>query len=190
MGFDLMGLEPRAVQEYIWAGDDAVDLAASDTVQWRKSGVGLRVRDGATPAVIKWQALKDTVRDAVWRVATVGIEAPASPVPVSFDDLVVANMPHVRLAACAYGIQAIENLPALEKIGGFRQKLVPGGLRVEEHVLDALAGVKVELPNPPGQDGKPLKGPDGSTVSTVKLLQHLGRLILDASKATEHEKKV
>lgn len=177
MAFSLMGLEPRAVEEYVWAGDDAVDLAASDTEQWRLTGKGLRLREGAKPVVFRWQALKDTVREMVWRLATSGLRIPPGPQPVDIEALIEAQLPVVRREAFAFAVTAIEGHPEL----AFRQVLVPGGLRVADEVMDALEGVTVKLPIKGAAEGEGL---------SVRLIQHLGRLVLEASRATEHEKKV
>lgn len=191
MGFSLMGLEPRATGKYLWAGDECVDLDASDLQTWRREGKGLVAKLGESPAVFSWEALKDTVRESVWRIpsATLINKIQPGPTPIDYDALVEPQLPFVRREAFAFGVSNIEGLD-LSRVGGFRRELVPGGLRIVDEVLDALEGVAHRIPNPLGPDGKPIVGPDGETTQRVKLIQHLGRIVLDASRATEHEKKV
>ena len=53
-------LEPK-VFETIWPGDDAVDLEASDLVQWCREGgkAGLVLKQDGRPDIIRWRPLDE-----------------------------------------------------------------------------------------------------------------------------------
>lgn len=174
MTFSLMGLDPAAVATYHWIGDDAVDLAASNVREWLDHGTGLAICEGSTPVSICWRALRDTVNQHVWRLATVGLALPPpSPEPPSLEAMIEAQMPFVRREAFAFGVTSIAGHPEIR----FKQVALPGGMRVADEVIAQLEGVSAEVET-------------GNGSFRVRLVQHLGRLILEASHATEQEKKV
>lgn len=181
-----MGLDPDATETYLWAGDDQVDLAASDVEEWRLRGRGLVAVAGGSPVVFRWRALRDTVREAVWRMATSGLLVPPGPQQVSIEGMIASQLPFVRREAFAYGVCAVEGHPGIQ----FRQRMVPGGMRVADEVLDLLDGVTCEVPlltAVAAEESEPDPGP--APTIRVRLIPHLGRIILDASSATEVEKK-
>lgn len=168
MALSLVGLVPGAQRSYVWAGDSAVDREHSDIVRWLGSGDGLVLREGETATVFRTEALRPTTLQIVYAHGRMGMRSLAGPEAVDQLPVAMRNMPAVYRAAVAYGVVSIEGAE-------YRRVVDAGGLRLADETLDALDHFATQI-----GDGK----------AVLRLVEHLGGLILFDSQPTEQEKKV
>lgn len=167
MALNLNGLEPGKAREYVWVGDEAVDLAASDVVGWLDDGRALALKADAQPTVFRVQPLTPTRLQLVYNHALMGAERTPGAESADLEGLAMRNMPAVYRAAVAYGVTAIDNGPQVKRVAD------AGGMRLADALLDALDRFTAKLP----------------TGESVRLVSHLGALVLADSQPTDGEKK-
>ena len=172
MAISLSGLTPGVEREYVWIGDDAVDLAASDVSRWLDKGEGLALKEGGDPVRFRLRALSPTVLQIVYNHARMGATVVASAEVVDQLDIARRNMPAVYRAAVAYAVVAIENGGELKA----KRQADAGGLRLADDVLDTIDRITARM-----------EVGDGTT--RIRLIEHLGLLALSDSQPTEQEKK-
>ena len=160
---NLVGIDPNAVREYTWIGDDAVDLDASDIPAWVRTGRGLAIKQGAEPCILRTRALTPTVLALVTGHAMMGAPSDPSPEVARRHEAIVRDWPAAQRAAVAYGVVEIVNGPKATRVSG------PGGWRLADEVIDALDRYQHE--------------------GWLRLVGHLGDLILGDSRPTETERK-
>ncbi len=163
----LVGLDPAAKRRYCWIGDDACDLSASDIPAWIATGQGLVAKEGQQFTEFLCEPLRPTTLQIVINHSVTGIKPSANPTAEDFSALSAANMPAVFRMACAYGVVSAENGPALSRAYD------SGGMRLTDETMGKLERFAVLV-----------KG------MRLRLVDHLGQLILGDSMPTEAEKKV
>ncbi len=163
------GLTPGAEYRYQWIGDPNLDKERSNFVEWLEHGTGLVALEGTTLTEYVWRPLSPTTIDGIH--AQMVADQLASPSPHQADGRSAAfmGMPALRKAAVAHGVVKVDN-------GGSVLKLVRGtnGWRLEENELervDRIPAVWIQE-------------------QRVRLVPHLGEIILNASYPTEPEGKV
>jgi len=166
----LTGLDPSVKREYTWIGDSAVDMEASDLQTFIDTGLGLVFKDGESQTVFTCQPLTPTRLSIVYSKASLGLPQQDGTEDLDANQLLNAAMPAVYRAAVAYGVV---------KISGIQMKTVydSGGKRLSDALLDQLDSVSLRIEK------------DGQSF-TLRLLTHLGALILSDSIASPTEKKV
>jgi len=112
------------VDEWVWPGDDAVDLEASDLDQWVRHGgeAGLVIRQGASPTRIRIGPLSDR---AYRRVLSVMQRSD----PTYLDEAFRYGVRSIRGGGARVGLVRIDGVPALD-----------------DAVLDALGGCEAVIP--------------------------------------------
>lgn len=161
---NLVGLDPSAQREYVWVGDDAVDVEASDLQVWGDTGRGLTFKQDPPnpPCVIRTRALTPTLLELVFNYARMMSSAPdPTPEADARTEVVYRNWPAAERAAVAYGVVAIEGGPPVKRT------MDAGGWRLSDETLDSL----------------------DMRYAGLRLIGHLGNLILADSRPTESEKK-
>lgn len=164
----LVGVDPSLRIRYQWIGDSACDRERSDLTSWLARGEGLAAREGQKVTTLVCEPLRPTALEIVFRHGLVGAEVLAQPQPAG--DLMVRNMPAVLRAAVGYAVVGIEDGPPCERTHD------AGGLRLSDALLDMLDRQVVMLEH------------DGRT-RRLRLVEHLGNLVIAASLATEEEGK-
>lgn len=163
----LAGLVPGQRLHYAWVGDDQCDRERSDLARWLRDGEGLVAVEGGSLTELVCEPFRPTTLEIVREHAWAGMPLEPSAMPVDGRDLLRRNWPSVLLAAIAYSV--------VEVRGGQQPTRVAdaGGLRLSDNYLDQLALVKPVLVNG----------------AEVRLVQHLGHLIMRINTATDHEGK-
>jgi hypothetical protein len=161
---NLVGLDPGAGRRYVWIGDDAVDADATDVPNWIKTGNGEVLKEGASPTVFQTRALSPTMLELVLNHARLRPKDEPGPRTVLSIELLERNWPAAERAAVAYGVVSIENGPEVKRVQD------AGGLRLSDATLDALDHPQL-------------------TIMGLRLLSHLGNLILSDSRPSETESK-
>lgn len=165
-----VGLDPDVKRRYVWVGDPGVNLAESPVAEWFGTGAGLVAREGQELTTLVCEPLRPTTLAIVYAHATMGRVVTPTPEPVDALSLVRRNFPAVYRAAVAYSVVAIENGPACARAYD------AGGLRLTDEVLDWLDHQKAVVVA--GDDKIP-----------VKLIDHLGALIISDSEEDSEEGK-
>jgi hypothetical protein len=158
---DLTRIEiDRKVREVYWAGDQAVDLAASDLALWETSGDGLVPHEKQKPTLIKWRPLEAAEKAEVRAY--------------------VGSVRGYLILCCAYGIVSVGDLVLRRKREGILNPITAASLTNIEAMGDdenypaRVPAVDAQFNQVMDDEGKQLLVP-------ISPLEWLGGLISGAS---------
>lgn len=176
MSLKLNGIMPEEIIDFIWIGDSAVDIEASDIKQWYEEGTGLVLKDDLEPTVFKLKPLNPSVKNYIYGIpSSEELEDKKTDINemMSYENCFVKHIAAVWRQCCAYGIQSISAVKLAKVNTALGKKLSD----------DMLTSLEKDIPE------QIIEINDKDQV-TVSILSQIGKLLLRIAMTSEHQKKV